>query len=647
MTEEIVWHPPLELAAASNLQAFMNSHDLADYSALLARAERDPIWFWEAIVSRLRFTKPYDSILDVSDGVPFARWCVGGTTNVVLSCIDRHRDTPEWTKECVIWEAETGEVSSWTYAELSDRVDALAIGLRSIGCRRGDVIGLYLPNIPDAIVAFFAVAKVGAVVLPLFSGFGASALADRLNDAGAKMVITADGTFRRGAVVAMKAVVDEAAASVPSLKRVVVIRRTGHEVMMRPNRDCWLHEVAVQAYGPVLTEEMDAEDPLMLMYTSGTTGKPKGTVHTHCGFPAKMALDLGLMLDVKKTDRLLWLSDMGWLVGPMIAVGTTLLGGTMLLAEGGPDYPDAGRMWRLIDEHQISFLGLAPTMARSFIKNGGGGIEQHSLGSLRICASTGEAWTPEAWWWTFDKICRRRIPILNYSGGTEVGGGILSGTVMHPMKPCAFTAPIPGMGADIVDAEGSPVEAGVVGELVLRAPSVGLTRSLWRNDERYIASYWSFIPGLWHQGDWAYIDKDGFWYILGRSDDTLKIAGKRTGPAEIEGLLTATGKVAEAAAVGLPDAVKGQAVACLVTLMPNLHWSEALRQELEQAVVSGLGPPFRPKFILPVSDLPKTRNMKIMRRVARAACLDENPGDISSLVNPSVVDEIRAAAGRH
>jgi acetyl-CoA synthetase len=642
----IVWNPPPELTNRSNLRAFLEAHHIADYDELLCRADTDPEWFWGTIVSQLDFFKPYESVMDLSRGPAFARWCVGGTTNVVLNCIDRHRNTDVWSKECIVWEAEGGELRKWTYQELSSRIDSLARGLRAAGCRRGEVVGLYVPNIPETVVAFFAVAKIGAIVMPLFSGFGASALIGRLNDAGASMIIAADGTFRRGSLIAMKDVLDEAAREVPTLRHVLVVKHAGNSVRMQPGRDIWLHDLESAGSEPVPTLEMDSEEPLLLMYTSGTSGKPKGTVHTHCGFAAKLRLDLGLMLDVKGSDRLLWMSDMGWMVGPLLAVGTTLFGASMVLAEGGPDYPDAGRMWRLVDEQNVSFLGIAPTMARAFIKNGDGGLAQRSLASLRICASTGEAWTPDAWWWTFENVCRKRVPILNYSGGTEVGGGILSGTVLHSMKPCAFSGPIPGMGADIVTDNGQSVPRGTVGELVLRKPSVGMTRSLWKSDERYLDAYWNAMPGVWVHGDWAYVDNEGFWFIVGRSDDTLKIAGKRTGPAEIEGILLATGKVAEAAVVGLPDPLKGQALGCLVMLIPNVEWSNALRKELEQSIVSGLGAPYRPMFIVHVSDLPKTRNMKIMRRVIKAACLGENAGDLSSLLNPASVDEIRTVVGQ-
>jgi acetyl-CoA synthetase len=621
----------------------MNSHGVADFDELLSRADCDPDWFWRAILDNVRFQTPYEELRDESRGPEFTSWCVGGRTNIFLNCIERHRDTPVWTANAIVYESEQGSTVRWSYQRLAHEVDALANGLRAIGCQRGEVIGLYLSNLPEAIASFLAVGKIGAIVLPLFSGFGAAALASRVADAGATTVITVDGTRRRGRLAEMKAVVDEAAANLPQLMRVVVLRRAGIDVVRAPERDYDYDELLEIGSGESPTEYLDADAPLMLMYTSGTTGKPKGTVHTHVGFLAKMTLDMSLMLDLKPSDRLLWISDMGWLVGPMIAVGTTFIGASAVIVEGGPDYPDPGRMWRLIDEHQVTFLGMAPTIARSFMKAGGAGVESRDLSSLRIIASTGEAWTPDAWHWVFDHLCRRKIPILNYSGGTEVGGGILTGTVLHPMKPCAFTTAIPGMHADIVDETGKPVPEGTVGELVLRRASMGMSRSLWHDDQRYLESYWESLPGLWRQGDWALKDSDGFWYIRGRSDDTLKIAGKRTGPAEIEGLLAGTGKVAEAAAIGVPHPVKGQAVGCLVVLMPGTIWSDSLLKQLETAVVEGLGPPYRPSFIVPVPDLPKTRNMKIMRRMVRVACLGQDAGDTSSLINPEAVESIAVA----
>jgi acetyl-CoA synthetase len=636
-----VWHPGAELIQASNIKAFLDELGIADYEALLARADADPAWFWGAVLRRLQFYRPYEQLLDESRGKPFARWCVGGTTNLVLNCIDRHRGTPTWQREALVWEGEGGDVVRWTYADLAAEVSRLAGGLASLGLQQGDVVGLFLPNIPQAMAAFLACAKIGLVALPLFSGFGAAALRDRLEAAGAVALVTADASTRRGTIAPMKAVADEAVQSLPALRHVVVVRHLGIELVWQAGRDHAYDELVAGRSDELPTLELPADAPLMLMYTSGTTGKPKGTVHTHIGFAAKMLLDMGIVMDLKASDRLLWMSDMGWLVGPMVAVGVPLAGATLVLAAGSPDYPDRGRMWRLIEQFKVSFLGLAPTTARSFIGSGGGDIERHDLSSLRICTSTGEVWTPEAWHWTFDKVCRRQVPILNYSGGTEVGGGILCGTVLHPIKPCTLSRALPGMGAAVVDDQGRDVPRGVVGELVLRSPSIGLTRSLWHDDARYLDSYWSAMPGLWRHGDWAVIDADGYWSILGRSDDTLKIAGKRTGPSEIEALLAATGHVVESAVVGLPDAVKGQAVCCVVTLMPGTTLTDSVRAALSRAVVDGLGTPFRPKFIVAVAELPKTRNMKIMRRVVRAACLGEDAGDLSSLVNPESVAALR------
>jgi acetyl-CoA synthetase len=636
-----VWRPPHELVEASNMQAFMKQLDVADYDTLIQRADEDPQWFWGAVVKSLKFYVPYEELLNLEGGIPFARWCTGGQTNIVLNCLDCHRDTPTWQREVLVWESEAGEAVRWTYSDLDREVCLLAHGMQHLGLVAGEVAGLFLPNVPHAMAAFLACAKIGVIALPLFSGFGANALADRLRAAGAVALITADGTSRRSAQVPMKAVSDEAARSLPLLRNMIVVRNSGVPVEWNAGRDHWLHELTTGCDPQFPTVPLPADAPLMLMYTSGTTGKPKGTVHTHIGFAAKMRLDVGLVMDLKPDDRLLWMSDMGWLVGPMVAVAVPLHGACLMLAEGSPDYPDRGRMWRLVQDHGVSFLGLAPTTARSFIKNGGGDIEKHDLSCLRICVSTGEVWTPEAWHWTFDHVCKRHVPLLNYSGGTEVGGGILCGTVLQAIKPCAFSRAIPGMSARVVDDHGQPVARGVVGELVLIAPSIGLTHSLWHDDANYLESYWSALPGMWRHGDWAVVDADGWWTILGRSDDTLKIAGKRTGPSEVEALLASTGLVVESAVVGLPDPVKGQCVFCVVTLMPGQVLDEAVRERLVDAVVHGLGAPFRPKAIVAVDDLPKTRNMKIMRRVVRAACLGQDPGDLSSLVNPEAAAVLR------
>jgi acetyl-CoA synthetase len=388
---------------------------------------------------------------------------------------------------------------------------------------------------------------------------------------------------------------------------------------------------------------MPADAPAMIVYTSGTTGKPKGTVHTHCGFMTKAALDFGVMLDLTPADRLLWMSDMGWLTGPILAAAVPLVGAGMVLAEGTPDFPDPGRLWRLAQDYDISFLGVAPTMVRNFIQQPPEVVEAYDLLKLRVTASTGEPWTPEAWNWFLEKVCKGRAPILNYSGGTEIGGGILSGNMLdRNVPPCAFAGPIPGMGAAVVDDAGAPLPRGEVGELALTIPSIGLSRGLWNAPERFIETYWSKVPDLWIHGDFASVDQKGYWYVHGRSDDTIKIAGKRTGPSEIEAALLATGKVAEAAVIGVPDDIKGSAVVCVCVPARGVSATPELADSLKRAVVAALGASFRPKAVAFVSDVPKTRSMKIMRRVVRAVWLGQVVGDLSGLVNPEAVDDLKA-----
>jgi acetyl-CoA synthetase len=646
---EIVWRPSKELIHSSKLYRFMQANGLSEYDDLIKKSCDDPAWFWNAVIQfqDFRFYEDYTEILDDSKGAPWARWCVGGKTNIVLNCLDKRIGTPLADKPAMMWESEGGDVVEWTFAEVHRATCELAEGLRSLGIGKGDVVGLYMPMIPAAMVALLAVAKIGAIVLPMFSGFGAPAIASRLNDAGAVAVITTDGTWRRGKKAGLKVMVDDAAAAVPTLRHVIVKKHLDEPVEWSAPRDQWWDELCAGHEGGSETEVMDAEDPFMLVYTSGTSGKPKGTIHTHCGFPIKIgACDLGLCFDLSEDDRMLFFSDMGWVVGPMLAYGALLQGACAILAEGAPDYPDEGRLWRLTEKMGVTHLGMAPTIIRSYMRIGGGNVDDYDFSALRVSISTGEPWTPDAWKWMFEHVCKNRVPILNYTGGTEVGGGILGGTLLHSLKPCAFGGALPGTGADVVDDDGAPVAPGEVGELVMRLPSIGLTRGLWKEPERYIESYWERFPGLWHQGDWAVIDADGFWYVTGRSDDTLKIAGKRTGPSEIETLLMGTGKVAETAVIGIPDDVKGQAIVCVCALLPEVPDDDEVRQMLSDALVQGLGVPFRPRAILFVSDLPKTRNMKVMRRVVRAAYLGEPPGDLSSLVNPDAVKEIADAAGR-
>lgn len=638
------WEPDDDIVRASNLRAFLDAHGLADHAALDARALDDPDWFWDAVIRHhgIRFSRPYERVLDLGRGKPWPRWCVGGATNLAANCLDRHLEEGRGAAAAVVWEGEDGASRSWTYAELADRATRLAGGLRGLGLGRGDVVALYMPMLPETMAAFLALARIGAVALPLFSGFGAAALASRMNEAGAVAAVTVDAARRRGRTIPMKETLDAAAEDVPSLRRVVVLEHLGAPRPEAAERDRdWR---GLDAPGDGAPETLDAEAPLMLMFTSGTTGKPKGTVHTHCGAMAKNALDLGLLLDVRAGDRLLWMSDMGWLVGPKTIIGATLLGATLVIAEGTPDHPEADRLPRLARSRGVTVLGLAPTVARAMMRRAPEIAEPPE--SLRVMVSTGELWDPESWLWLFRQVGRSRVPILNYAGGTEVGGAILAGTVLHPLKPCAFGGPVPGTGAAVLDERGRPAPPGAKGELVMRRTSIGLTRGLWRDDERYLETYWGRFPGCWVQGDTASVDEDGLWYLHGRADDTINVAGKRTGPAEIEQLLLATGLVSEAAAVGVPDEIKGEAIVCAcVRGATDLADDEAARA-LGDAVAAGLGAAFRPKAVRFVAELPKTRNLKIMRRVLRALSAGSDPGDVSALADPAILPDLaRALAG--
>jgi acetyl-CoA synthetase len=402
------------------------------------------------------------------------------------------------------------------------------------------------------------------------------------------------------------------------------------------------HDLTARQAALAPTEHLDADDPLMILYTSGTTGRPKGALHTHCGFPIKAAQDMAHGLDVKESDTIYWVTDMGWMMGPWEVFGATLLGATMLFYDGALDYPAPDRLWSLVEKHGVTILGVAPTLVRSLAVHGAAPVDAHNLSSLRVLGSTGEPWNPEPWRWLFEIAGKKKLPIINYSGGTEISGGILMGNVLMPIKPCSFSGPVPGMAADVVDEEGRSVR-GEVGELVIREPWIGMTRGFWKDLERYLETYWSRFPGVWVHGDWAAVDEDGFWYILGRSDDTIKVAGKRIGPAEVESILVDHPAVMEAAAIGIPDPLRGEALVCYCVLKPGHAGSAALAGALQEQVAAALGKPLKPEEIRFVADLPKTRNAKVMRRIVRAACLGKDPGDLSALENPAAVEAIRNA----
>ena len=608
--------------------------------------------------------------LDISRGAPFADFFPGASLNLAATAIDRWIDAGRGTTTAIIWEGDEGTTTRLTYTELAREVVRAHAALMNAGVRRGDRVALFMPLVPECAIAMLACARLGAIFTPIFSGFAAPSVASRLIDSGARLLITVDAASRRGRAVPLKAIADEAIVAAPCVERVFVVQRLGEAAGHVPwtnGRDAWWHDALDQASADNPPRAITAAgDPYMLIYTSGTTGRPKATRHVHAGFPIKAATDMSLCFDVQPGDRVLWYSDPGWMMAPWLIQGTLILGATAILFDGTPDWPNPGRLWSVVDRHEATVLGIAPTAIRALMRDGAAFPRAASLASLRALGSSGEPWTPEAWWWFFNEVGRSRCPIINYTGGTEVAGGILACTTIEPQYPCAFTGPVPGMDADVVDGSGNPLR-GAVGELVVRGPWVGMTNSFWggpgqdhddhdptrqgESDERYLDTYWRrpSLDGMWVHGDWARVDETGAWYLLGRSDDTIKVAGKRLGPTEVEAAALTHPAVSEAAACGVPDALKGEAIAVVAVPSDRTLANDALRRtmlaaEVAAAVAQALGKALSPHLVVVVPDLPKTRSGKVMRRVIRAVLAGEAElGDLSGLDSPGPIDRLREA----
>jgi len=639
MTIPIAWQPDSEVQARARLTEFLRQCGEADFAALHRRSVEDVEWFTGELLRFLevRFDPPVEKLLDVSGGVEWARWCVGGGLNISTACL-ADRDA---SQTAIAWEGEEGVTRAWSYRALHVAVKKCAAGLRDLGVKKGDAVGVHLPMMPETAAVMLALARIGAVAVPLFTGYGPAAIAERLNDVGAVAVFTANVFPRRGRLVPSKATVDEALASCPSVRHAIVVARVEeHRVAMTEGRDVTWESLCERGRDSSI-EPTGAEDPLLIVYTSGTTGRPKGIVHAHCGFPLKAAADMAFGFNVGYRTRIGWITDIGWMMGPWLIYGSLLLGGTMALFDGAPDYPHPARVWAFVDRQNVGVLGLSPTLVRALAAHGEEWTRRHSLRSLHRFGSTGEPWNPAPWWWLFETVGEGRIPIVNYSGGTEISGGILCDNPVLGTKPCGFAAPCLGIAADVVNEQGESIR-GEVGELVIRKPWLGMARGFHKAPERYLDTYWRTFPGLWRHGDFARIDEDGYWFIEGRSDDTIKVAGKRVGPAEVESVLVGDARIREAAAIAVPDAMKGSAIAAFVVLAGGEE-DAALEEELKDRVARELGKPLRPAAVVPVRGIPKTRNGKIMRRLVRAAWLGEPVGDVTALEDPALLDEIAAA----
>jgi len=631
------WAPSADQLEAANVVRLARRLGCADYDALHRTSIEEPDRFWRAVREDLGvpFSRNWDEVLDDSRGIEWTTWFTGARLNLADACVHRWaRERPD--DEAAVWQGEDGSRRSLTWSELSSGVTQLAEALIELGIGEGDAVGIFLPMSPEAAIASHACAHIGAIQVPIFSGFAAPAIAARLADAGAKALITADGSLRRGAQVPMKAIADEVLAGAPTVEHVVVWRRLGIDSPITPGRDHDWAEIVAKAPGELPPLDVESEARYLLAYTSGTTGRPKGALHVQGGFLLSIAREAAYQADLRPGDRVLFATDMGWIMGPWTLVGAGAVGSTIVFMEGAPDWP-TDRIWRLVESERVTMLGVSPTLVRALIPNG---VPTADLSSLRAVTTTGEPWNRGPYDWLNEHVCGGgRIPVVNISGGTEVGACFLSVTPMLPTKPCSLGFPALGQDMDVFDDDGSPLR-GEVGELVCKRPWPGMTRGIWGDPERYLETYWSRFPGVWTHGDWASIDDDGYWFLHGRSDDTLNIAGKRIGPAELESAAVNHAAVAEAAAIGMPHEIKGEVPWLFCVLREG---TEASADDVSRAVTDELGKAFKPDRVLFVSALPKTRSAKIVRRAVRAKALGQDPGDLSTLENPESLEAIARA----
>ncbi len=624
------YQPPTELVENSNVMAFMKKHGIKTLDELLERA-KNLEWYWGEMAKELEWFKPWDKVLDES-GAPFYKWFIGGKFNIAHNCLDRYMKTAIKDKIAYIYHSEPGEVEKWTYTKLYQEVNKFANTLKRLGVKKGDRVTIYLPMIPQLPVAMLACAKIGAIHSVVFSGFSAISLRDRIQDAEAKILITADGAYRRGKLVTLKANADPALAECPSIEHCIVFKRAGNPVEMKPGRDLWWHELTEKEADECPAEQLDAEDILYILYTSGTTGKPKGVVHVHGGYGVGTYTTLKFVFDIKPNDIYWCAADIGWVTGHSYIVYAPLMNGaTSVLYEGAPDYPAPDRWWSIIEKEKVTILYTSPTAIRMFMRFGEEYPAKHDLSSLRILGSVGEPINPEAWRWYRRYIGSDKLQIMDTWWQTETGAFVISPLPITPLKPGSATKPLPGYSADVVTQDGHPIKPNENGFAVITRPWPSMLRTLYKDPDRYIQSYWSRFPGKYLTGDSCTRDEDGYFWFRGRADEVLNVAGHRLGTAEIESALVAHPAVAEAAVIGIPDEIKGDVPKAYVTLKMGFQPSEQLAEELKKWVSQEIGPIARPESIEFRDKLPKTRSGKIMRRVLKAEALGKPVGDISTL----------------
>ncbi len=637
-----VWHPSDSYIKTTRLYNWMKSLGFDQYDSFHQESVNDIAWFWDQAVKELniKWFQEYSQTLDLSNGIPYPEWFVGGKMNVAYNCVDKWAENATTgNKDALVWEGDNGETKTYTFVELHKEVNKVANGLKNLGIKKQDVVSIYMPMLPETVIAMLAVAKIGAIFSPAFSGYKADAVAKRLNASQAKWLITTDGFFRRGKEIPLKEEADKAVMQAPSVRKVIMVRRTKSNVPWDETRDVDWKEIR-QNVSDFNIGETNGNDPLMILYTSGTTGKPKGALHTHHGFPIKSSFDAGICMDVQPEDTLFWYTDMGWMMGPFMVFGGLMNGARIVVFEGTPDYPEPDRIWRLVENHRVTHLGISPTLIRSSMGLGDNWYSTRDLSTLKMIGSTGEPWNPEPWMWLFENVCKGKVPIFNYSGGTEISGGILGNVLVKPISPITFNAALPGMDVDVFDEQGHSVE-NEVGELVIKQPWVGMTYGFYQEPKRYEEAYWNRWENTWVHGDWVIKDQEGFFTITGRSDDTLNVAGKRIGPAEIESILVEHDDVLEAGVIGIPHDVKGEVPVGFVVLNKSNINEVLVLEELKTLSIAKLGKALSPSELYIVQDLPKTRNAKVMRRAIKTAYLNKDGGDLSALENPQCLEEIR------
>ena len=657
----VVHEPDEEFVDATNVAAFMEEYEIDDYDDLIERTcgevEGVPAsgidWFWDELVSYLdiEFYEPYDAVRDDTEGPQFTDWYPGGEINLAHNLCDRHAavDSPTRNSVALIWEGEPGEVREVTYHELHREANQVANALDERGVETGDTVALYMPMVPEVVSILYGCFKAGAIAVPIFSGFAADAVATRIEDADSSILFTGIGFYRRGGEIRLKSSADDAieaaAAEGTEIEDVIVVDRFGSraegEIPWSEDRDEWWDDAVKSRDDDYETKRLPSDAESMLLYSSGTTGTPKGIVHTHAGVQVQTAKEIHFGFDQKPADRFFWVSDIGWMMGPWTLIGNHTFGGTVFMYEGAPDHPGPDRFWEMIDRHSLTQFGISPTAIRALRKYGEEPLSGHDLSSLRILGSTGEPWDPESWRWFYEHVGGGECPIINISGGTEICGCFLMPMPTQPLKPCTLGGPGLGMDVDIVNAAGESIaDEGERGFLVARDSCPSMTKSLWSGDEHYLEEYWSTFEDVWDHGDWAQKDDDGFWFLHGRADDALNVAGRKVGPAEVEGALIDHPSVNQAAAIGAPDDTTGTAVVAYVILEDGVEPSDDLRAELREQVGEELGKPFRPREVLFVADFPRTQSGKIVRRAVKASYTDEDLGDLSSIENPDAIDDL-------